>query len=97
MTESSVGNTTFLDQGMAQLLTGEDVAGTMGMIFAELKRLRDSLSQEAWKEFATSECRHHPIIELLHQEPFCRRIFTKPRGYAGDAVMLDFLCAYRDR
>lgn len=38
-----------------------------------------------------SACRAHPLCGLLHQDPFTRRTFAKPRGYAGDAVMLDML------
>ena len=28
---------------------------------------------------------------LLHQDPFTYRAFAKPRGYAGDAVMMDYI------
>jgi hypothetical protein len=30
-------------------------------------------------------------MELLHQDPFTSRAFNKPRGYAGDAVMMDYI------
>jgi extracellular factor (EF) 3-hydroxypalmitic acid methyl ester biosynthesis protein len=96
MTESTFHNTTFLDTGMAELLAGEDVAETIGMIIAELHTLRTSLSQEDWKEFTTIACHHHPIMELLHQDPYSWRCFFKPRGYGGDAETLDFLYAVED-
>ena len=35
----------------------------------------------------------HPLRELLHQDPFTCRAFRKPRGYAGDAILLDFIYA----
>ena len=35
----------------------------------------------------------HPLGELLHRDPFTRRGFDKPRGYAGDAVLIDYLYA----
>ena len=28
---------------------------------------------------------------MLHQDPFTYRAFSKPRGYAGDAVMMDYI------
>ena len=31
-----------------------------------------------------------PIFALCQEDPYTRRAFEKPRGYAGDAVMLDF-------
>jgi hypothetical protein len=36
-------------------------------------------------------CLNHPVRELLHQDPFTYRAFSKPRGYAGDAVMMDYI------
>jgi hypothetical protein len=51
---------------------------------------RQNSSDQEWAEFV-SMCLHHPIKELVHQDPFTHRAFTKPRGYAGDAVLLDFI------
>ncbi|MBP6308109.1 MAG: hypothetical protein KAZ23_00205 [Burkholderiaceae bacterium] len=34
--------------------------------------------------------RDHQVFKLLQQDPNTRRAFDKPRGYAGDAVMLDY-------
>lgn len=36
-------------------------------------------------------CRSHPLHPLVQQDPFTDRAATKPRGYAGDAVMMDFI------
>ncbi len=33
----------------------------------------------------------HPIHKVIMSDPYSRRAFDKPRGYAGDAVMLDFI------
>jgi hypothetical protein len=30
-------------------------------------------------------------MQLLHQDPFTFRAFSKPRGYAGDAIMMDYI------
>lgn len=35
--------------------------------------------------------RDHPITLLLHQEPTTAWSFRKPRGYSGDATLIDFL------
>ena len=67
-----------------------------GRIAAGLEDLFDDLSvrredaPEAWPEFART-CLHHPLRRLLHQDPFTYRAFSKPRGYAGDAVMMDYI------
>jgi SAM-dependent methyltransferase len=59
-------------------------------LFGGLAELRRSLSPEAWRE-AVANCRRHPVIEVIHQDPLTSRAFKKPRGYAGDAVMLDYI------
>ncbi len=67
-----------------------------GRIAAGLEHLFDGLSArrevdpEAWPAFAGA-CLHHPLQRLLHQDPFTYRAFSKPRGYAGDAVMMDYI------
>lgn len=36
-------------------------------------------------------CRVHPLQALVQQDPFTQRAASKPRGYAGDAVMMDYI------
>ncbi len=96
MSESVRERTCNLDGIAAKLSKNEDVAETMGLLFSELQQRRDHLSPESWKQFTTMNCRHHPLLELLHQDPLSSRAFTKPRGYAGDAEMLDLLYAIED-
>jgi hypothetical protein len=43
-----------------------------------------------WPAYARA-CLSHPIWEMLRQDPFTYRAYSKPRGYAGDAVMMDYI------
>ena len=43
-----------------------------------------------WEAFV-GVARSHPLTQLLHQDPFTYRAFSKPRGYAGDAEMMDYI------
>jgi extracellular factor (EF) 3-hydroxypalmitic acid methyl ester biosynthesis protein len=36
-------------------------------------------------------CRRHPLHALVQEDPYTERAATKPRGYAGDAVMMDYI------
>jgi hypothetical protein len=36
-------------------------------------------------------CKSHPLTRLVLEDPYARRAVEKPRGYAGDAVMLDYI------
>jgi extracellular factor (EF) 3-hydroxypalmitic acid methyl ester biosynthesis protein len=38
-------------------------------------------------------CRSHPLHAVVQQDPYTERAATKPRGYAGDAVMMDYIYA----
>jgi extracellular factor (EF) 3-hydroxypalmitic acid methyl ester biosynthesis protein len=59
-------------------------------LFLALRERRHNASPEEWQEFVEL-CRQHPVTHLLHQDPFTARAFQKPRGYAGDAVMMDYI------
>ncbi len=52
------------------------------------------LGANDWKRFA-SHALAHPIREYMHADPFTFRAFSKPRGYAGDAVMMDYIYGHR--
>jgi extracellular factor (EF) 3-hydroxypalmitic acid methyl ester biosynthesis protein len=72
------------------LLLERQVANAFNRLVTGLAQVRSLVSSEIWKNFYNQDCFDHPIREMLHQSPFSRRAFEKPRGYAGDAVVLDF-------
>ncbi|MCP3141683.1 methyltransferase domain-containing protein [Pyxidicoccus xibeiensis] len=56
-----------------------------------LLTLRRRWSPEVWKRFCKEVARKHALRPFLHQCPFTRRAYERPRGYAGDAVLIDYL------
>ncbi len=52
--------------------------------------LKSSATPESWQTLV-SQCVSHPLRRLIHQDPFSQRSFHKPRGYAGDAVLIDYI------
>ncbi len=52
---------------------------------------RRAVSRRAWLEYATKKARDPEILSYVHRCKMTRRSFEKPRGYAGDAVMLDHI------
>jgi SAM-dependent methyltransferase len=62
----------------------------MEELFLALRGWKLRCPPEQWRRFVAI-CREHPLLEMLHQDPFTHRAFGKPRGYAGDAVMMDFI------
>jgi len=63
----------------------------MDLLVDGLRTVRDELAREAWLEFIATECATHGLRALLFQDPFSRRCAERPRGYPGDAVMLDLI------
>ena len=65
------------------------IAPSLDLLFEDLAERREEDPQE-WQRYSGS-CLDHPLRCLLHQDPFTFRAFSKPRGYAGDAVMMDYI------
>ncbi|WP_153556619.1 class I SAM-dependent methyltransferase [Roseimaritima sediminicola] len=59
-------------------------------LFRGLRSLRAEADPAVWQEMI-AQGRQHPVRALVHQDPFTSRAFQKPRGYAGDAVMMDYI------
>ncbi len=52
---------------------------------------RRALPDAEWRDYARNDCIAHPVRDFMHQDPFTRRSFQKPRGHAGDAVLIDYI------
>jgi SAM-dependent methyltransferase len=64
-------------QIMVRLLTG-------------LHEIRNRYSLKVWEQLIPI-AQTHPIAQHFHEDPFTRWSFEKPRGYSGDAGLLDFI------
>ncbi|MGI9627145.1 MAG: hypothetical protein ACR2QM_09935 [Longimicrobiales bacterium] len=73
-----------------QLLLSGEVRDGMDLISKALNHVRASATEEVW-HLAIEEYRSHPVFELVREAPITRRALDKPRGYAGDAVTLDYI------
>jgi len=78
------------DRADAQMNAGQIVDG-LDLLVTGLWETRQSMDAEGWKNLCTYLRTEHRICEKLYQDPMTWRAFTKPRGYAGDAVMMDYL------
>ena len=54
-----------------------------------LHKLRNTLPSEIWQELLVIG-RQHAVTPYFLQDPFTNWSFVKPRGYSGDAALLDF-------
>ncbi len=55
-----------------------------------LSRLKRQMHLTQWVALK-AECTTHPIASILHQDPLTYWSYQQPRGYPGDARLLDFI------
>jgi extracellular factor (EF) 3-hydroxypalmitic acid methyl ester biosynthesis protein len=67
----------------------------MHLLVTGLNHLRQNANVSDWNQFTKEACLVHPIASLLHQDPFTHHSYSKPRGYAGDAELLDYIYGLR--
>ncbi len=79
-----------LDDVYGQLQDLDTVDCGMRGLVESLWEIRQSSSRRLWKALKSSGLRH-PIRLLLHEDPFTRRAYLKPRGYPGDAGLMEII------
>src|SRR6476619_2660519 len=93
--EESVGIPVLTGNGLSTDLEILDrAAGAMksGLVSQALDEIietffhaRQRMPAEEWAEFGRFFREHHPLLQILNQDPMTMRALEKPRGYAGDA------------
>jgi len=76
--------------------TEQTVERSLDDLFLALRTRKLSSGEEEWHEFIDT-CRRHPLKTLLHQDPFTYRAYARPRGYAGDAILMDYIYGCEER
>ena len=78
-----------------RLLSSGSVREGMDLLVAGLRQTRLASDAPSWSMLCQTEVLDHPVGSLLWQDPFTRHSFQKPKGYSGDAQLLDYI--YGDR
>jgi extracellular factor (EF) 3-hydroxypalmitic acid methyl ester biosynthesis protein len=92
--EITEGLPSVLDRYLQRLNNAPCVTVVEEMI-RELGVFYDSAARSGSLDQFRDACQGHPLHKIALEDPFTERAFSKPRGYAGDAVMLDYI--YRPR
>lgn len=79
-----------LDTALQQFQGGLDPSAIIGRLTRDLHSLRRRSHVDVWNEITLIAQSHH-VADFLHQDPLTRWSFDKPRGYSGDAHLLDFI------
>jgi extracellular factor (EF) 3-hydroxypalmitic acid methyl ester biosynthesis protein len=82
--------TLLLDDAAAHVDRGQCV-NAFRLLGAPLSALWAEARGSSRTEEALAVVRSHRLHPLVRQDPYTERAATKPRGYAGDAVMMDYV------
>ncbi|WP_310497613.1 class I SAM-dependent methyltransferase [Sandarakinorhabdus sp.] len=72
-----------------------DIGQILVTLDSGLFQLRQQMDAAAWAD-ACRFAQSHQIMHWLRQDPFVARCIARPRGYAGDAVIIDMLYHHAD-
>jgi hypothetical protein len=79
-----------LDLLQGAIHTGNPNVKLIEDLYEALNFAKNELSQEEWSQFVKNKIESHPIYPLVLQDPCTQRSYSKPRGYPGDAGLIDF-------
>jgi extracellular factor (EF) 3-hydroxypalmitic acid methyl ester biosynthesis protein len=92
--ETGVSATVLCDRALDLITRGRTFAG-FRVLGPELSALHQAAADSGREDELIDGIRRHPLFEICQQDPYTARALQKPRGYAGDAVMLDFVYSGR--
>ncbi|MBB4954324.1 SAM-dependent methyltransferase [Agrobacterium vitis] len=75
------------DQQIQKALDPAQIHGSLGL---NLHALRAKSSRTLWQHLIPL-AQNHQIADYFMQDPFTRWSYVKPRGYSGDAQLIDFI------
>src|SRR5436190_566275 len=81
-----------LDQTLSELReAGAPVAKPIVTFIGHLNEMRGHTPRATFQRWANAEARRHPLYPVLLEDPFVRHSAARPRGYPGDAELLDYI------
>ena len=87
--QDAASGATLFDRACRSIELGRFTEG-LDDLFTGVEQIRNASGLDAWSAFVDQARTDHRLMSLVHQDPFTKRAFDKPRGYAGDAVMMDY-------
>jgi len=76
---------------LTERIESGDVTEGVAELVSQLSHHRARTNTDEWRRFIGEEARVHPIRDVLHSDPFTNHAYSKPRGYPGDAELLDYM------
>ena len=83
--------TGLFDQTLKSIRDRAEIGRAMNGLIEGLHALRTACSEREWRTSIVPKLRTHALYPVLLEDPFVRHSAVRPRGYAGDAELLDFI------
>ncbi|MGU3388702.1 methyltransferase type 12 [Methylobacterium sp. D53M] len=77
--------------GLLRLAMPGDYSRLTQSVIDLLGLLKETFSELTWRNAVLPAARAHTLAGLIHECPFTHHSFVRPRGYPGDAGLLDFV------
>jgi hypothetical protein len=81
-----------MDDATRHLKNGEVVAA-FKILGNEMTGIWNKAYEQGQIDRAIGIVKEHELFSIVQQDPYSSRAYQKPRGYAGDAVMMDYVYA----
>jgi SAM-dependent methyltransferase len=94
LTEHAARLAIVLDLAHQGFASGEPAAAIVHRLAGRLHEIRRQTAPAVWRQLIPV-AQQHRVAEYLLQDPFTRWSFEKPRGYSGDASLLDIYYKHR--
>jgi SAM-dependent methyltransferase len=75
---------------MQRFAAGKNLPDAVRWLIGQLHDIRQKFGNAVWQKLVPI-VQAHPSATILQQCPFTRWSFEKPRGYSGDAGLIDFI------
>lgn len=83
-----------LNLAQQQFLGGAAPAIIIHAVAGRLHEMRRKYHYDVWSRLLPL-IQQHPVADCFLEDPFTRWSFEKPRGYSGDAQLLDFIYGHK--
>ena len=84
-----------LDHSLALLIDEKDVVAAIKFLTDSLRVAKDNATEYQWSTELIPLARNHLISKFIYECPLTLHSLSRPRGYPGDAELLDLIYAHQ--
>ena len=85
-----------LNETLCQFRETASVQQPLMALAGQLHSVRSATDSARWRQWIQGEMRPHSLYPVLLEDPFVRHSAARPRGYPGDAELLDYIYGSSD-